>query len=73
MARKATIHRKTAETDVYIEMDLDGAGEGNLSTTVAFLDHMLNLLSRHGLLDLTVKSKGDTDIDDHCSSTPGPI
>jgi len=65
MARRAKIHRKTTETDVYMEIDLDGGGEGKISTTVTFLDHMLNLLSRHGLVDLAVKSKGDTDIDDH--------
>jgi imidazoleglycerol-phosphate dehydratase len=65
MARRAKIHRKTTETDVYMEIDLDGGGEGKISTTVTFLDHMLNLLSRHGLVYLAVKSKGDTDIDDH--------
>jgi imidazoleglycerol-phosphate dehydratase len=65
MARKAKIHRKTTETDVFVEIDLDGGGEGKVSTTVTFLDHMLNLLSRHGLVDLAVKAKGDTDIDDH--------
>ncbi|MCX5836174.1 MAG: imidazoleglycerol-phosphate dehydratase HisB [Deltaproteobacteria bacterium] len=65
MARRAKKHRKTTETDVYMEIDLDGGGEGKISTTVTFLDHMLNLLSRHGLVDLAVKSKGDTDIDDH--------
>ena len=65
MARRAKIHRKTTETEVYMEIDLDGGGEGKISTTVTFLDHMLNLLSRHGLVDLAVKSKGDTDIDDH--------
>jgi imidazoleglycerol-phosphate dehydratase len=65
MARRAKIHRKTTETEVYMEIDLDGGGEGKISSTVTFLDHMLNLLSRHGLVDLAVKSKGDTDIDDH--------
>jgi imidazoleglycerol-phosphate dehydratase len=65
MVRKAKIKRETTETDVYMEIDLDGAGEAKISTTVNFLDHMLNLFSRHGLLDLAVKAKGDTDIDDH--------
>jgi len=65
MGRKATVQRKTTETDVYVEIDLDGSGGGELSTTVSFLDHMLNLLARHGLFDLVVRSKGDTDIDDH--------
>jgi len=65
MTRKAKIHRKTTETDVYIAIDLDGKGEEKISTTVKFMDHMLTLLSRHGLIDLTVRSKGDTEIDDH--------
>jgi imidazoleglycerol-phosphate dehydratase len=65
MGRSATIHRKTTETDVYIEIDLDGSGQGKITTSVTFLDHMLNLFSRHGLMDLVIKSKGDTDIDDH--------
>jgi imidazoleglycerol-phosphate dehydratase len=65
MRQRVKIKRKTAETDVYIEIDLDGSGEGKISTTVTFLDHMLNLFSRHGLIDLVIKSRGDTDIDDH--------
>jgi len=65
MSRSATIQRKTTETDVYIEVDLDGSGQGEIATSVTFLDHMLNLFSRHGLMDLVIKSKGDTDIDDH--------
>ncbi|MCE5283587.1 MAG: imidazoleglycerol-phosphate dehydratase HisB [Deltaproteobacteria bacterium] len=63
--RKATIARKTTETEVSVEVDLDGKGEGRIDTSVPFLDHMLNLLARHGLIDLTVRSKGDTAIDDH--------
>ena len=65
MGRSATIQRKTTETDVYMEVDLDGSGQGEIATSVTFLDHMLNLFSRHGLMDLVIKSKGDTDIDDH--------
>ena len=65
MARKAKIHRKTTETDVSIEINLDGAGNGKISTTISFMDHMLNLFARHGLIDLAVNSKGDTRIDDH--------
>jgi imidazoleglycerol-phosphate dehydratase len=65
MARKAKIRRKTAETDIAIEIDLDGKGNGEISTTVAFIDHMLNLFARHGLFDLVIKGKGDTHIDDH--------
>ena len=65
MARKAKIQRKTAETDISIEINLDGKGNGEVSTTVAFIDHMLNLFARHGLFDLVIKGKGDTHIDDH--------
>ena len=65
MARKAKIHRKTTETDVSIEINLDGAGNGKISTTISFMDHMLNLLARHGLIDLAINSRGDTHIDDH--------
>jgi imidazoleglycerol-phosphate dehydratase len=65
MARKAKIRRKTAETDISIEINLDGKGNGEISTTVAFIDHMLNLFARHGLFDLVIKGKGDTHIDDH--------
>jgi imidazoleglycerol-phosphate dehydratase len=63
--RKAKIVRKTAETNVTIEMNLDGTGKGNISTTIPFLDHMLDLLARHGFFDLQVKSRGDTDVDYH--------
>jgi imidazoleglycerol-phosphate dehydratase len=63
--RKSKIVRKTAETDVTIEMNLDGTGKGDISTTIPFLDHMLNLLSRHGFFDLKVRSRGDTDVDYH--------
>lgn len=65
MARKAKIKRKTAETDITLELGLDGSGKGVLSTSIPFLDHMLNLFSRHGLFDLTVKGKGDREVDDH--------
>jgi imidazoleglycerol-phosphate dehydratase len=65
MARKAKIRRKTAETDISIEINLDGKGNGEISTTVAFIDHMLNLFARHGLFDVVIKGKGDTHIDDH--------
>jgi imidazoleglycerol-phosphate dehydratase len=63
--RKAAIQRKTTETAVSVEVNLDGKGEGCIDTSVPFFDHMLNLFARHGLLDLTVRSKGDTAIDDH--------
>lgn len=63
--RKAKIVRKTAETDVTVELNLDGAGKGEISTTIPFLDHMLNLLARHGFFDLKVKSRGDIEVDYH--------
>jgi imidazoleglycerol-phosphate dehydratase len=65
MARKAKIERKTSETDIRILLDLDGTGKGKIDTTIPFLDHMLTLVARHGLFDLTVKASGDTDVDDH--------
>jgi imidazoleglycerol-phosphate dehydratase len=65
MARKAEIYRKTTETEVSMELNLDGTGEGKISTTVAFMDHMLSLFARHGLVDLIIKSHGDTQVDDH--------
>lgn len=65
MARKAKIKRKTAETDITLELGLDGSGKGVLSTSIPFLDHMLNLFSRHGLFDLTVRGTGDREVDDH--------
>ncbi|NPU84897.1 MAG: imidazoleglycerol-phosphate dehydratase HisB [Syntrophaceae bacterium] len=65
MARKAKIKRKTTETDIALELSLDGSGRGTISTSIPFLDHMLNLLSRHGLFDLTVRGKGDREVDDH--------
>ncbi|HDQ04289.1 MAG TPA: imidazoleglycerol-phosphate dehydratase HisB [Deltaproteobacteria bacterium] len=65
MMRKAKIIRKTKETDINFEIDLDKTGETKVSTSIPFLDHMLELLSTHGLMKLVVKGKGDTQIDDH--------
>jgi imidazoleglycerol-phosphate dehydratase len=65
MARMAKIRRKTTETEISIDVNIDGAGTGNISTTIAFMDHMLNLFARHGLMDLVINGKGDTHIDDH--------
>jgi len=59
MSRTATIERKTSETDVRLTLALDGTGEGTRGTGVGFLDHMLDLLARHGRLDLDVKATGD--------------
>jgi len=65
MGRAARIHRETAETVIDLELDLDGRGTSHVETGVGFLDHMLTLLSRHGLIDLTVKAKGDLHVDAH--------
>jgi imidazoleglycerol-phosphate dehydratase len=59
VTRTATIDRKTGETDVHVELTLDGAGGGQRQTGVGFLDHMLDLLARHGRLDLDVTASGD--------------
>lgn len=63
--RRATIERTTTETAVKVDLALDGTGQGQISTTLPFLDHMLTLLAKHGFFDLTVQAKGDTEIDDH--------
>ncbi len=63
--RKATITRKTAETEISVTLDLDGTGRHDCQTGVGFFDHMLDQLARHSLIDLTVRAKGDTHIDDH--------
>lgn len=65
MPRKAQIKRKTHETDIKLSLNLDGKGDYKVNTTVPFLDHMLNLMSKHGHLDLNVEAKGDTEIDYH--------
>jgi len=64
-SRCATYERTTSETSVRAEWGLDGSGSGHISTTIPFVDHMLNLLAKHGFFDLTVEAKGDTDIDHH--------
>ncbi len=63
--RSATIERTTRETEISVTIDLDGTGAYEISTGVGFLDHMLEQLSRHGLIDLSIKAKGDTHIDAH--------
>lgn len=67
MTRQAEITRKTIETDVRVALNLDGEGKSAISTGVPFLDHMLDLFSRHGLFDLEIICKGDVHIDDHHS------
>ncbi len=63
--RVATVSRKTAETDISIALAIDGTGLSRIGTGVAFFDHMLTLFAKHGLFDLTVKAKGDVDVDYH--------
>ena len=63
--RKATVQRNTAETQVSVTVDLDGTGKANLSSGVPFLDHMLDQVARHGMIDLEVIAKGDLHIDGH--------
>ncbi|MEG9429713.1 MAG: imidazoleglycerol-phosphate dehydratase HisB [Christensenellaceae bacterium] len=63
--RTAEIKRKTAETDIYLYIDLDGTGKNDIATGCGFLDHMLTLFSAHSKFDLTVKCKGDTYVDYH--------
>lgn len=63
--RNATIQRATAETDISLELNLDGTGSSRIATGCGFLDHMLTLFASHGKFDLTVKCQGDTYVDDH--------
>jgi imidazoleglycerol-phosphate dehydratase len=63
--RSAALKRDTSETRIQVKLNLDGTGQASIDTGVPFLDHMLDALSRHSLIDLTVKAAGDTYIDDH--------
>lgn len=63
--RKAAISRKTNETDVSVEINLDGTGIRSIETGIGFLDHMLDQLARHSLIDMTIRTKGDLHIDMH--------
>ena len=63
--RTASVQRQTKETSISVEVNLDGAGKYDIETGIGFLDHMLEQLSKHSLIDLTVKAKGDTHIDYH--------
>ncbi|MFQ5901749.1 MAG: imidazoleglycerol-phosphate dehydratase HisB [Thermodesulfobacteriota bacterium] len=65
MDRAANIKRKTTETEIELELRIDGRGAYKIDTSVPFLDHMLILMTRHGLFDLKIKARGDTDIDFH--------
>jgi imidazoleglycerol-phosphate dehydratase len=63
--RKATVKRDTKETKISLSLDLDGTGEGTIDTGIGFFNHMLELLKKHALIDLTVKADGDLDVDYH--------
>jgi imidazoleglycerol-phosphate dehydratase len=63
--RKGQVTRKTKETDIAVEVAIDGTGRSDISTGIGFLDHMLDLLARHSRMDITVRAKGDLHIDDH--------
>jgi imidazoleglycerol-phosphate dehydratase len=63
--RTAAVSRDTLETQIMVEINLDGTGRSSFDTGVPFLDHMMDQIARHGLIDLTVNAKGDIEIDDH--------
>jgi len=65
MSRTGTIQRKTAETEIELTLNLDGSGQANVATGVGFLDHMLELLSKHSAMDLEVRARGDLQVDQH--------
>jgi imidazoleglycerol-phosphate dehydratase len=65
MTRRAAIERKTAETEIELALALDGTGKTEIATGVGFFDHMLTLLGRHSLIDLSVKARGDLHVDQH--------
>src|SRR5438552_5446578 len=65
MKRVGKVHRKTAETNIRLRIDLDGRGKAKITTGIRFFDHMLDLVARHGAFDLTIEAKGDLDVDQH--------
>jgi imidazoleglycerol-phosphate dehydratase len=64
-ARSAEVSRKTKETEISVSLHVDGTGKADIETGVGFFDHMLDQLSRHSLIDMTIRTKGDLHIDDH--------
>ena len=65
MKRTAKVSRKTSETSINVEINIDGSGKANLNSSIGFLDHMLDQIARHGLFDLNVEAQGDLHIDAH--------
>jgi len=65
MERQATINRKTKETDIKLSLNLDGRGKSDINTGIPFIDHMLDLMTARGFMDMKITAKGDTEIDDH--------
>ena len=65
MERRATIERKTKETQIRLTLNLDGKGLADIATGIPFMDHMLSLMAAHGFMDIEIAAKGDTQIDDH--------
>jgi len=65
MERKAKVSRRTKETDIYLKINLDGSGIANIKTGIPFLDHMLNLFTSHGFINMDLDATGDLEIDDH--------
>jgi imidazoleglycerol-phosphate dehydratase len=65
MTRSATVTRTTKETNVQVDLNLDGSGRGQIRTGIPFMDHMLNLMASHGFMDLSICASGDTEIDNH--------
>lgn len=63
--RKTSLHRQTTETDIQLSLDIDGSGQYQIATGVPFLNHMLELFTRHGFFDLTIQASGDLAVDDH--------
>jgi imidazoleglycerol-phosphate dehydratase len=63
--RKASVERKTKETDIKLSINLDGKGQYSINTSIPFFDHMLSLMCKHGIFDMKLKAKGDIDIDFH--------
>ena len=65
MGRQANIDRKTKETEIHLKLNLDGNGHSEVATSIPFMDHKLSLLAAHGFVDIELRAKGDTEIDDH--------